>query len=98
MITQLSAVELGRRLSSRQLSAKEVTLAFLDRIKKLDESYGSFLLVDHDGALNAANDAQRLTVLQGETDVPQCPEIPMPRLAAGEQFPEPVGGPPVQTV
>ena len=42
--------------------------------------------------------AEGLAVLQGEADVAQCPEVLVARPAAGKQFPQPVGRPPVQTV
>jgi len=59
-ITQLSAAELSRRLASRELSCREVTQAFLDRIDQLDGQYGAYLKVDHEGVLQGADAAQAM--------------------------------------
>lgn len=59
-ITQLSAAELSRRLASRELSCREVTQAFLDRIDQLDSQYGAFLKIDHEGAIQGADAAQTM--------------------------------------
>lgn len=60
MVTNLSAAELARRLKDRSLSAVEVTQAHLDRIHSCDDSYKAFLLIDDEGALAAAREAQHL--------------------------------------
>ena len=58
MITNLTAAELSRQLKSRELSAQEVVDAYLERIEKIDGSYGAFLTVDKVGARRDAEIAQ----------------------------------------
>jgi aspartyl-tRNA(Asn)/glutamyl-tRNA(Gln) amidotransferase subunit A len=60
VITNLSAADLASKLADRSLSAVEVSQAFLDRIEVADKSLGAFLLVDRDGAMKAAVEAQKL--------------------------------------
>lgn len=60
MITRLSAAEIARQLRGKQLSAEEVAQAHLDRISEVDPAYGAFLLVDRDGAMEAARKAQQV--------------------------------------
>jgi aspartyl-tRNA(Asn)/glutamyl-tRNA(Gln) amidotransferase subunit A len=59
MITQLTATQLATKLQSREISAAEVTQAFLDRIESQDSKYGAFLAVDSEKALAQAKDAQK---------------------------------------
>lgn len=59
MITNLTATEIAAKLRSKEVSAKEVTQAFLDRISAEDEKYGAFLTVDSEKALTQAEDAQK---------------------------------------
>jgi aspartyl-tRNA(Asn)/glutamyl-tRNA(Gln) amidotransferase subunit A len=59
LITQLTAAEISRELQARNLSAVEVTTAFLDRIQAVDEAYGAFLRTDRVESLAAAESAQR---------------------------------------
>lgn len=59
-LTSLSAAELSQKLAAREVSAREVAEAHLDRIGKLDATYGAFLTVDREGALKAADAAQAL--------------------------------------
>lgn len=60
MITKLTATQLATKLHSKEISATEVTQAFLDRIESQDHLYGAFLAVDQEKALGQANDAQRM--------------------------------------
>jgi aspartyl-tRNA(Asn)/glutamyl-tRNA(Gln) amidotransferase subunit A len=53
-LTELSAVEIAERVSSREVSAVEVAQAHLDRIAELNPSLNAFLHVDTDGALAQA--------------------------------------------
>lgn len=57
-ITRLTAAELSAKLRAKELSAVEVTTAFLDRISSVDEKYGCFLTVCRDEALSYATQAQ----------------------------------------
>jgi aspartyl-tRNA(Asn)/glutamyl-tRNA(Gln) amidotransferase subunit A len=60
MITKLTATQLAKKLHSKEISATEVTQAFLDRIESQDHLYGAFLAVDREKALEQANEAQRM--------------------------------------
>jgi aspartyl-tRNA(Asn)/glutamyl-tRNA(Gln) amidotransferase subunit A len=60
VLTELSAAELAAKLRSRELSAREVTQAHLDRIAAQDAKYGCFLKVDEARALQGADEAQAL--------------------------------------
>ena len=55
-LTALTAAELADALSSGEVSSKETTQAFLDRIEALDDDLHSFLHVDGPGALATAVD------------------------------------------
>ncbi len=57
-ITSLTAVEIAAKLRSKEVSAAEVTTAFLDRIEAEDAKYGAFLAVDRERALAEASAAQ----------------------------------------
>ena len=58
-ILQQSAAELGAAIARRQLSSREVTQAFLDRIAATDDSVRSFVRVDAPGALRQAEEVDR---------------------------------------
>ena len=60
MITKLTAAQLAKKLHSKEISAPEVTQAFLDRIESEDSQYGAFLAVDSEKALAQAAEAQRM--------------------------------------
>ncbi len=53
-LTYLSIAELGERLRSRQVSAVEVTSAYLERIERLDPQLHAYVTVDRDGAMASA--------------------------------------------
>ena len=59
MITNLTAAQLATKLQSREISAPEVTQAFLDRIESHDDKYGAFLAIDAERALAQAGKAQK---------------------------------------
>jgi aspartyl-tRNA(Asn)/glutamyl-tRNA(Gln) amidotransferase subunit A len=59
MITKLTATQIATKLHSKEISATEVTQAFLDRIESQDHLYGAFLAVDAEKALGQAADAQK---------------------------------------
>lgn len=60
MPTSLTAAELGRRLASRQISAREAAEAHLARIARLDQSCGAFLEVTSERAFADADNAQAM--------------------------------------
>lgn len=60
MLTHLTAAELSRKLHAREVSAREVSKSFLDRIAKHDATYGCFLTVDPERTLAQADAAQKL--------------------------------------
>jgi aspartyl-tRNA(Asn)/glutamyl-tRNA(Gln) amidotransferase subunit A len=53
-LTRLSALELSKLISAKEVSAVEVTTAHLARIDAVDERVHAFLHVDREGALAAA--------------------------------------------
>lgn len=59
-LTNLSAVELGRQIRSKNVSVKEAVDAFLDRIEQVDPTIGSYLAIDRDWSHSQAQDAQSL--------------------------------------
>lgn len=60
MLTRLTAAELSRKLHAREVSAREVARAHLDRIGAHDRIYGCFLATDPDRTLLEADRAQAL--------------------------------------
>lgn len=59
-ITDLTITELKEGLKKKQFSAKEVALAYLERIKKHDGEIGSFLTVTEEEAIEGAARADKL--------------------------------------
>jgi aspartyl-tRNA(Asn)/glutamyl-tRNA(Gln) amidotransferase subunit A len=60
MLNQLTISELGQRLDSRQVSARQATQACLDRIAKVDPQVKAFLKTEASDALAQADEADRL--------------------------------------
>jgi aspartyl-tRNA(Asn)/glutamyl-tRNA(Gln) amidotransferase subunit A len=58
-ITELSMLELGRKLASRELSSAEAVRASLERIERFDGRLHAYLHVDAKGALTQAEAADR---------------------------------------
>jgi aspartyl-tRNA(Asn)/glutamyl-tRNA(Gln) amidotransferase subunit A len=58
-LTELSAAEMRRRLDAREVSAVELTTAYLDRIDRLDREIGAYLHVMRGVALTQAESADR---------------------------------------
>ena len=54
-LTSLTAAELAEKIHSREVTSREVTQAFLDRIAETNEELNSFLHVGAEEALAAAN-------------------------------------------
>jgi aspartyl-tRNA(Asn)/glutamyl-tRNA(Gln) amidotransferase subunit A len=60
MLTELTAAQLAEKLRAKEVSAVEVTEAFLDRIEAQDSKYGAFLGIDREMAIIEAAKAQLL--------------------------------------
>ncbi|MBX3110975.1 MAG: Asp-tRNA(Asn)/Glu-tRNA(Gln) amidotransferase subunit GatA [Fimbriimonadaceae bacterium] len=59
-LTQMTATELAKALRAKEVSAREVTDAFLARIEAEDQHYRAYLTVDAEGARAQADVAQAL--------------------------------------
>ncbi len=68
-LAYLSAAEQARRVRGKEVSSRELTRLYLDRIAAMDEAIGSYLLVDADGALAAA-DAVDQAIARGDDPGP----------------------------
>jgi aspartyl-tRNA(Asn)/glutamyl-tRNA(Gln) amidotransferase subunit A len=60
LLAGLTAAELAKKIAAKEASAVEVAEAHLQVVEKLNPSLNAFLHVDRDGALAAANRAQKL--------------------------------------
>ncbi len=58
-ICSLTALELGRKIKSGEVSAVEAVQAFLVQIQRLEGTLHSFVTVDGDGALKRAEEVQK---------------------------------------
>ena len=58
-IMSLTAVELGRKIKTGEISVREAAKAALDAIEKKEASVHSFVTVDYDGALARAEEVQK---------------------------------------
>ncbi len=68
-LAHLSAAELARRVRAKELSSRELTRHYLDRVDALDPAIGSYLRVDADGALAAA-DTVNAAIARGDDPGP----------------------------
>lgn len=57
-LSKLTALELGRKIQSKEVGVKEAVSAVLDNISKYDNNLNSFITVDAEGALKRANQVQ----------------------------------------
>lgn len=57
-LTRLSALELGRRIQNREISAVEATEACLRKIEEKEKTYHAFLTVERERALSRARQIQ----------------------------------------
>lgn len=71
---ELSIDEAAGKLRARELSSVELTKSCLERINEVEESVTAFITLDREGALQQAEDADKL--LQQGNDNPLC-GIPM---------------------
>ncbi len=62
----LSAAELMSAYGRREISPTEVTAVTLERIARLNPKLNAYLAVDHDGAMAAAQEAERTWAQPGE--------------------------------
>ena len=58
-LIKLTAAQLAQKIASREVSAVEVTKAHLEQIEKVDEQVHAFLYVNTQGALAAAEQADK---------------------------------------
>ncbi len=58
-IYSLTAVQIGEKIKQKELTAPEVTKAFLDRISMLEPAYHALITVDAEGALKRAQEVQK---------------------------------------
>lgn len=68
-IPKMPAVEISKRVTSRQISAIEVLDAFLDHIDRHNPAINAFALLNREGARAAAHDVDTM-VKSGKTDLP----------------------------
>lgn len=57
-LMKLTAVELGKKIKSKEVSVEEATMQAIEQIKKLDKKYNCFVTVDEEGALKRAKEVQ----------------------------------------
>ena len=58
-LTDLTALELGRKIKEKEVSVREVVQASLDRIAQTDGGINGFVTVDAEGALARADEVQK---------------------------------------
>ena len=58
-ITELTALELGKKIRAGELTAVEATAAALEQIKRLEPTVNSYITVDEEGALRQAAEVQK---------------------------------------
>lgn len=58
-ITELTALELGKKIRAGELTAVEATAAALEQIKRLEPTVNSYITVDEEGALRQAAKIQK---------------------------------------
>ncbi len=58
-LTDLTALELGRKIKEKEISVREAVQASLDRIAQTDGAVGGFVTVDAEGALARADEVQK---------------------------------------
>ncbi len=59
-ILDLTISQLHEGFKKKQFTSVEVTKAYLENIKKRDKEIGAYLSVDQEGALNQAQEADKL--------------------------------------
>ena len=59
-LLKLTAVELGKKIKAKEVTAVEATQAVLDQIEQMEDSINSYVTVDKEGALKRAKEVQTL--------------------------------------
>ena len=55
----MTAVELGKKIRTGEISVMEATKACIENIKTYDKEYNCFITVDEEGALKQAEEVQK---------------------------------------
>lgn len=58
-LMSLTAVELGKKIASGEVTSVEATKAALDRMEQLEKEYNSFVTIDREAALAQAEEVQK---------------------------------------
>ena len=58
-LMSMTAVELGKKIASGEVTSVEATQAVLDRMEKLEQEYNCFVTIDREGALAQAEAVQK---------------------------------------
>ena len=58
-LMSMTAVELGKKIASGEVTSVEATQAALDRMEKLEQEYNCFVTIDREGALAQAEAVQK---------------------------------------
>jgi aspartyl-tRNA(Asn)/glutamyl-tRNA(Gln) amidotransferase subunit A len=77
MLNQLTISELAAKLSKREISAREITQACLDQIKRVDEKIHAFISVDEKDALAQADAADKKLSENGGSGASRLLGIPI---------------------
>ena len=59
-IMSLTAVEIGKKIKSGEISVREAVQASLDQIDRVEKDVHSFVTIDREGALKRADEVQKL--------------------------------------
>lgn len=59
-ITSLTAVELGKKIKAKEISVVDAVKASIEQIEKVEKDVHSFVTIDREGALERAEDVQKL--------------------------------------
>ena len=59
-ITSLTAVELGKKIKAKEISVVDAVKASIEQIEKVEKDVHSFVTIDREGALERAEEVQKL--------------------------------------
>ena len=77
-ILSLSAVELGKKIAAGEITSVEATKAYLDEIGKKDKEINAYVTVDTEGALKAAEEADKMIAAKKAAGEPLSPFAGVP--------------------